>query len=69
MLVHMIASNGGATLVPEMAAADFGAIDGLRLIPFSAPAPARRIGLAHRAGDGRAERFAALGRIIEANGV
>jgi len=66
MLVHMIASNGGATLVPEMAATDYRGVDGLRLVPFEAPAPVRHIGLAFRPGDGRAPQFEALGALIEA---
>lgn len=67
MLVQMIASSGGVTLLPEMSAADFRPIPHLRLVPFSAPAPARRIGLCWRPGDGRAPAFAALGALIEAN--
>jgi LysR family hydrogen peroxide-inducible transcriptional activator len=64
-LVQMVASSGGATLLPEMAARDLRATATLRLIPFADPAPARRIGLAWRHGDGRAGAFHALARLLE----
>ncbi|MFK7742638.1 MAG: LysR substrate-binding domain-containing protein [Planctomycetota bacterium] len=66
MLVQMIAVNGGATLLPEMAAPDFQGVANLRLVPISPTAPTRRIGLAWRPGDGRASAFEALGERIEA---
>jgi LysR family hydrogen peroxide-inducible transcriptional activator len=66
-LVHMVATSGGATLVPEIAMRDFRGIPGLRLVPIASPAPTRCIGIAFRHGDGRDGAFRALGRAIEAN--
>lgn len=65
MLVHMIATSGGATLLPEMAARDFASVPHLSLVPIDPAAPTRRIGLAWRPGDGRAPAFEALGQAIE----
>ena len=67
-LVHMIAVHGGATLLPEMARDDFATIPHLCTLPFAAPPPTRRIGLAFRRGDGRATAYEHLAALIEATG-
>jgi LysR family hydrogen peroxide-inducible transcriptional activator len=66
-LVHMVASGVGVTLLPEMAAPEAKTIAGLRLLPFHAPAPARRIGIAWRASDARVASFHHLAQLIEAS--
>jgi LysR family hydrogen peroxide-inducible transcriptional activator len=66
-LVHMVASGVGLTLLPEMAAREYRALGGLRLVPFRPPAPARRIGIAWRASDGRVASFQRLAELIEAS--
>lgn len=65
MLVYMVASGEGATLLPEMAARDFRTVPNLVLVPIVDPAPFRRIGIAYRASDGRAESFGKLAGIVE----
>lgn len=66
-LIHMVASGVGVTLLPEMATREARSIPGLRLIPFKAPAPSRRIGIAWRASDGRVASFRRLAELIEAS--
>jgi LysR family hydrogen peroxide-inducible transcriptional activator len=64
-LTQMVQSGLGATLLPEMAVkAGLADTTGLRVAPFAAPAPARRIGLAWRKGSGRREEALAIAEIL-----
>lgn len=65
-LVHMVASGAGITLLPEMAAREYQKLEGLRLVPFKPPAPARRVGVAWRASDRRVASFKRLAELVEA---
>jgi len=65
-LVHMVAAGVGVTLLPEMAAREYGRLPKLRLVPFAPPAPSRRVGIAWRASDGRVASFKRLAELIEA---
>ncbi len=64
-LVQMVANGLGVTLLPESAVAveARGARD-LAVLPFRAPAPARRIGLAWRRGSPRSAEFRLLGALM-----
>ena len=66
-LVHMVAVGTGVTLLPQMAVRDLGRIGGLRLVPFSDPAPTRRIGIAWRPTDRRDRTFRRLGELVESS--
>ena len=65
-LTQMARSGLGATLMPEMAI-HTGLVDaaGLQAIPFRAPKPSRRIGLAWRKGSGRGEEAHEVATIIQ----
>ena len=66
-LVHMVAVGTGVTLLPEMATCDLGHVAGLRLVPFAAPVPTRRIGIAWRPTDRRERTFRRLGELVESS--
>lgn len=64
-LTQMVASGLGITLLPEMAVrAESGAAPGLKIRPFAAPAPTRKIGLMWRASSPRESEFRMLGELI-----
>lgn len=63
-VVQMVAAGLGVTLLPTIAAPVEAAGADVRLIRFPAPAPARQIGLAWRAGSARGEDFAAFGDLV-----
>lgn len=66
-LAEMTKSGLGATLLPEMAVqAGLAKGAGLKVIPFSKPAPSRKIGVAWRRGSGRREEATALAETIKA---
>lgn len=62
-LLQMVAHGQGITLIPEMAAAA-GGIDGVRVVSFAEPVPARRIGLAWRRNSSRQHDCQALARFL-----
>lgn len=65
-LVQMAQSGLGPTLLPEMAVkAGLAKAAGLAAVPFAAPAPARRIGLAWRKGSGRREEAELLASALK----
>ncbi len=65
-LRHMVAAGAGLTLIPQLAVPDLAAI-GVHYLPFSAPTPARQIGLLYRSHTARRACFRALaGTIREA---
>lgn len=65
-LVQMAQSGLGATLLPDMAVkAGLAKSAGLIAVPFEAPAPARRIGLAWRKGSGRREEAELLAATLK----
>ena len=60
-LAQMTKAGLGATLLPDMAVREgLAKAAGLKTIPFAAPAPARRIGVAWRRGSGRKEEALAM---------
>jgi LysR family hydrogen peroxide-inducible transcriptional activator len=64
-LVQMAQSGLGATLLPEMAVkAGLAKSAGLAAVPFAAPAPSRRVGLAWRKGSGRREEAEMLAQAL-----
>lgn len=64
-LVQMAQSGLGATLLPELAVkAGLAKSAGLAAVPFAAPAPSRRIGLAWRKGSGRREEAEMLAQAL-----
>ncbi|HOM12163.1 MAG TPA: hydrogen peroxide-inducible genes activator [Rubrivivax sp.] len=62
---HMVASGMGVTVLPRLSV-DAGAQPHLRCIPFSAPAPSRRVVLAWRRSFTRYEAIAALRNAVYA---
>ena len=60
----MVANGYGVTLLPEVAADAEGRDKRVKLLRFSAPEPARTIGLAWRRTSPRRKDFEALGRIV-----
>jgi LysR family hydrogen peroxide-inducible transcriptional activator len=64
-LIEMVAGGLGVTLLPQIAATSAANSD-LALIPFQAPAPARTIGLAWRAGSPRRAEFELLAEALGA---
>jgi LysR family transcriptional regulator, hydrogen peroxide-inducible genes activator len=52
-LLQMVAHGQGITLIPEMAMKSGGGIDGINVVPFAEPQPARRIGMAWRRNSSR----------------
>ncbi len=65
-LLQMVGAGLGATLVPEMAASASAALDGLRIVPFAEPAPARTIALAWRRNGQRQHESRALAGVLKA---
>ncbi|MBI1364380.1 MAG: LysR family transcriptional regulator [Alphaproteobacteria bacterium] len=66
-LLQMVEAGLGATLLPEMAVtAGFADAPDLAVIPFAAPRPSRRIGLAWRRGSGRREEAEAIAGAFKA---
>lgn len=63
-LLQMVAHGLGVTLVPEMAASAAGVMPGLRIAPFAAPMPARRVCLAWRRNSARHDECVELARIL-----
>jgi LysR family transcriptional regulator, hydrogen peroxide-inducible genes activator len=66
-LLQMVAHGQGITLIPEMAAVS-GGIDGIRVVPFAEPVPARTIGMAWRRNSSRQGDCQALARFLAAIG-
>jgi LysR family hydrogen peroxide-inducible transcriptional activator len=64
-LIQMVGHGYGVTLLPEMAA-DSTLSDKIEIVPFSNPAPTRRIGLAWRQGQAHHADFKLLGRACTA---
>jgi LysR family hydrogen peroxide-inducible transcriptional activator len=64
-LIQMVGHGFGITLLPEMAARAGSLPAGLELIPFSAPAPGRDIGLAWMRGHPKTRDFELLSTAIE----
>ncbi len=62
-LRHMVATSDAVTLMPALAAEGDRTA---RYIPFTSPAPSRRIGLYWRASSARAPLFAAMAELISA---
>jgi LysR family hydrogen peroxide-inducible transcriptional activator len=65
-LLQMVANGLGVTLIPAMAVASAEAIEGLKIVPFAAPAPRRSIALFTRRNSMRADDCAALAAHIQA---
>jgi LysR family hydrogen peroxide-inducible transcriptional activator len=63
-VMQMVANGYGVTLLPEVAADAEGRDKRVKLLRFSAPEPARTIGLAWRRTSPRRKDFQALGQII-----
>ena len=65
-LRHMVGTGNGITLIPELAARPEITRPGgpIRYIPFSRPAPSRRVGLLFRKNSGRKACFQELARLI-----
>ena len=63
-VVQMVAAGLGVTLLPTIAVPVEAAGANVRLIRFPAPAPARQIGLAWRAGSARGQDYAAFGDLV-----
>jgi LysR family transcriptional regulator, hydrogen peroxide-inducible genes activator len=63
-VMQMVANGYGVTLLPEVAADTEGRDARVKLLRFSAPEPARSIGLAFRRTSPRRKDFAALGKVI-----
>ena len=63
-VMQMVANGYGVTLLPEVAADAAGRDKRVKLLRFSAPEPARTIGLAWRRTSPRRKDFEALGRIV-----
>lgn len=65
-LTQMAKSGLGATLLPAMAVkSGLAEAAALVAVPFSAPAPSRRIGIAWRKGSGRGEEAEAIARVLK----
>ncbi len=64
-VVQMVANGYGSTILPELAlAVEVGHQASIRIVPFSAPRPARTVGLAWRASSPRKDEFTEFGEII-----
>lgn len=68
-LRHMAASGIGVTVLPALAVPSGGADDGLRYVPFAAPAPQRRVVLVWRKNYSREAACERLAELIRACGV
>ncbi|SRR5579883_568940 len=66
-ILQMVAHGMGVTLIPGIAAEAESRHLAIRILPFAEPAPARRIGLAFRAGSERAADFRAIAEIVRRN--
>ncbi|WP_011579812.1 MULTISPECIES: hydrogen peroxide-inducible genes activator [Chelativorans] len=64
-LLQLVAHGFGVTLVPEMARESADAQQGLRVLPFVDPAPARTICLSWRKTNTREADFAALSKTVK----
>lgn len=73
MLRHMVAAGEGVALIPALAAASLGTMDGMlayspledgAAAPGSRPAIGRQVALAHRRSDPRTPHFAALAALL-----
>jgi len=64
-VMQMVANGYGVTLVPEVAVDVEVRDERVKLLRFTAPEPARTVGLAWRRTSPRKEDFAALGKIIK----
>lgn len=62
---NMVASNLGITVLPAMATAPRYSNPLIRVIPFTAPAPSRRIALAWRKSFVRTEAIKVLGEVVK----
>ncbi len=63
-LAQMARSGLGATLLPAMAVKEgLAEVSGLVAVPFTKPAPSRRVGVAWRRGSGRNEEAAAIAAV------
>jgi LysR family hydrogen peroxide-inducible transcriptional activator len=66
-VVQMVVNGYGGTILPTLAlAVEAGAHSGLRVVPFTAPAPFRKIGLAWRSSSPRPADFIEFGRFVMA---
>jgi LysR family hydrogen peroxide-inducible transcriptional activator len=63
-VMQMVANGYGVTLLPEVAVDAEGRDTRVKLLRFSAPEPARTVGLAWRRTSPRRKDFEALGRIV-----
>ncbi|WP_037307146.1 hydrogen peroxide-inducible genes activator [Ruegeria halocynthiae] len=64
-LSRLVAEGFGLTLMPELAArAEADAVPGLKLLRFTAPQPARTVGLVRRSSTGEEEWFRGLADVI-----
>ncbi len=61
---HMVASGLGITVLPKMAVETSAPNEGLRIIPFEAPAPERRVVLAWRKSFGRVAAIECLREVV-----
>jgi LysR family hydrogen peroxide-inducible transcriptional activator len=67
-LVQMVQSGLGATLLPNLAVqSGLAKAAGLEAVPFAAPVPARRIGVAWRRGSGRRQEAEATAEVLRAS--
>jgi LysR family hydrogen peroxide-inducible transcriptional activator len=65
-IVQMVAHGLGVTLLPELSVDVEGRHDGIKLLRFAEPEPARTLGLAWRATSPRRHEFLALAELIRA---
>jgi LysR family transcriptional regulator, hydrogen peroxide-inducible genes activator len=66
-VVQMVVNGYGGTILPTLAlAVEAGAHSGLRVVPFTPPAPFRTIGLAWRSSSPRQADFIEFGRFVMA---
>jgi LysR family hydrogen peroxide-inducible transcriptional activator len=63
-LLHMVAHGHGVTLIPEMAASADRAVPDLRIVPFTEPAPSRRICMAWRGNSSRQDECRMLAQLV-----
>ncbi len=63
-LVQMVANGFGVTLLPRMSLETEAQRGDIRLLPFAAPEPSRKIGLAWRSSSPRRHDFTELGAMI-----
>ena len=63
-LLQMVGHGLGVTLIPEMAAEPSRAVEGLKVVPFAEPAPARTIALAWRRGGQREAECRDLAEVV-----